>query len=256
MVRVNSAIGHAFTPNQRGRPPQRAPNVSSTPIVVGARTPCQEPPSPAGTRAEAVASGSLPIAYAGPVRQLPSGVFASGALGVVFYGFLFLGLAWFATRTVRSLVEGAIRRDSRGLIDRTAARFFVQFARAAIYLVALTAYFHAIPELRALGTFLLAGVSVASVVFGLAASSALSNLIAGMTLLIYFPYRVGDSLRLPVAGSTETAAIESINLGYTQLRSPTGETLVIPNSVMISTAVALVDRARATATTEIPGGRG
>ena len=139
------------------------------------------------------------------------------------------------------LVEGAIRRDHKGLIDRTAARFFVQFSKVAIYVVALTAYFHVIPELRALGTFLLAGVSVASVVFGLAASTTLSNLIAGVSLLLYFPYRVGDTVRLQVAGTTETAAIESINLGYTRLRSQAGESLIVPNSAMISTPVVLLE---------------
>ncbi len=168
---------------------------------------------------------------------------SSAVLRALLFALLFSVLAYLAARGVRLLVEGAIRRDRKGLIDRTAARFFVQFSRAAIYVVALTAYFHVIPELRALGTFLLAGVSVASVVFGLAASTTLSNLIAGVSLLLYFPYRVGDTVRLQVAGNTETASIESINLGYTRLRSSAGESLIVPNSSMISTAVVLLDGA-------------
>ncbi len=168
---------------------------------------------------------------------------SSAVLRALLFALLFAGLAYLAARGVRLLVEGALRRDRKGLIDRTAARFFVQFSRAAVYVVALTAYFHVIPELRALGTFLLAGVSVASVVFGLAASTTLSNLIAGVSLLLYFPYRVGDTVRLQVAGTTETAAIESINLGYTRLRSQADESLIVPNSSMISTAVVLLDGA-------------
>lgn len=169
-------------------------------------------------------------------------------LAPALYAVLFLGLAWLASRTVRLLLDGAIRRDRRGIIDRTAATFFVQVARVVLYLLAVTAYFHVIPELRALGTVLLAGVSVASVVFGLAASSTLGNLIAGVSLLLYFPYRVGDVLRLQVAGATETATIEGINLGYTRLRSQTGEELIVPNSVLIGTAVA--QPARTTSETE------
>ena len=80
-------------------------------------------------------------------------------------------------------------------------------------------------------------------VFGLTASTTLSNLIAGVSLLLYFPYRLGDTVRLQVAGPTEAAEIESINLGYTRLRSGSGESLIIPNSTMISTAVVLLGAA-------------
>ena len=181
---------------------------------------------------------------------------SSAVLRAFLFAILFAVLAYLAARGVRLLVEGAIRRDHKGLIDRTAARFFVQFTRAAVYVVALTAYFHVIPELRALGTFLLAGVSVASVVFGLAASTTLSNLIAGVSLLLYFPYRVGDTVRLQVAGTTETADIESINLGYTRLHSQSGESLIVPNSAMISTAVVLLtaEQAEAAASATHPSG--
>ena len=164
---------------------------------------------------------------------------ASTLLGAVIYGFIFFLLAWLATRSIRLVVDGAIRRDRKGIIDRTTAGFVVQFARVILFVLAITAYFHVIPQLRAFGTVLLAGVSVASVIFGLAASNTLSNLIAGISLLIYFPYRVGDTIRLQVAGVTETAAIQAINLGYTKLLSSKGETLIIPNSVMIATALAV-----------------
>ena len=174
--------------------------------------------------------------------QLVTWLESSAVLRALLFALFFAVLAYLAARGVRLLVGGALRRDRKGLIDRTAARFFVQFSRAAVYVVALTAYFHVIPELRALGTFLLAGVSVASVVFGLAASTTLSNLIAGVSLLLYF-HRVGDTVRLQIAGTTETAAIESINLGYTRLRSQADESLIVPNSSMIGTAVVLLDGA-------------
>lgn len=161
--------------------------------------------------------------------------------GAILYAVLFILIGWGVIRSIRLLVDGAIRRDHRGIIDRTTVRFFVQFVRVTTYVVALTAYFHVIPDLRSLGTFLLAGVSVTSVVFGLAASNTLSNLIAGVSLLLYFPYRVGDTLRVQVAGSIETAKIESINLGYTQLRSQEGMALIVPNSVLMGTAVAHIE---------------
>jgi small-conductance mechanosensitive channel len=167
---------------------------------------------------------------------------ASTLLGAVIYAVIFLALTWLASRSLRLLLEGAIKRDKKGIIDRTASRFFMQVLRVVMFVLAVTAYFHVIPPLRAFGTVLLAGVSVASVIFGLAASNTLSNLIAGVSLLMYFPYRVGDQVRLSVAGSAETSTIESINLGYTQLRASNGETIVVPNSVMIANAVVLLKK--------------
>ena len=174
-------------------------------------------------------------------------LFAHRVLGPLLYGVLFMALTWLVLHAVRLLVDGALRRDRRGVIDRTATRFLMQVLRVVVYVVALTAYFHVIPELRALGTVLLTGVSVASVVFGLAASTTLSNVIAGFSLLVLFPYRVDDALHLTVGGATEVATIEAINLGYTRLKTAAGETLIMPNSVLIATPVLLRARPDAVA---------
>ena len=50
----------------------------------------------------------------------------------------------------------------------------------------LVLYAHLIPALRSMGTALLTGVSVVSVIIGLAAQNTLGNLIAGISLLL--PY--------------------------------------------------------------------
>ncbi|MBE0594110.1 MAG: hypothetical protein IH616_17095, partial [Gemmatimonadales bacterium] len=104
---------------------------------------------------------------------------ASSGTIPVRYALAYALLAWLATRAIRLVVEGAIRRDRHGIIDRTTARFTLQFVRVLVYTVALTAFFHVVPRVPALGSVLLAGVSVASVVFGLAASNTLSTPIAG-----------------------------------------------------------------------------
>lgn len=59
-------------------------------------------------------------------------------------------------------------------------------------MILLILYAHLIPVLRSMGTALLAGASVASVVIGLAAQSTLGNLVAGVSITIYRPFRLGD----------------------------------------------------------------
>ena len=76
------------------------------------------------------------------VQALLSWLGSSAVLRVLLFALFFSALAYLAARAVRLLVEAAIRRDHKGVIDRTTARFFVQFSRAAIYVVTLTAFFN------------------------------------------------------------------------------------------------------------------
>jgi small-conductance mechanosensitive channel len=98
-------------------------------------------------------------------------------------------------------------------------------------------YAHLIPELRALGTALLAGVSVVSVVLGLAAQSTLGNLVAGVSLVLYRPVRVGDSVQLNSPKGLITATVERVSLGYTVLRDADSSEIIVPNSVMAGSVV-------------------
>jgi small-conductance mechanosensitive channel len=64
------------------------------------------------------------------------------------------------------------------------------------FAVAFILYLHFIPPLQAFATALLAGVSVVSIVLGLAAQNTLGNLIAGFSLVLYHPFHVGDVVQL------------------------------------------------------------
>jgi small-conductance mechanosensitive channel len=86
-----------------------------------------------------------------------------------------------------------------------------------------------------MGTALLAGASVASVVIGLAAQSTLGNLVAGIAITIYKPFRLGDTLQVAAPSGTEIGVVELISLGYTTLRAPGGHLIVLPTRVAAST---------------------
>jgi len=98
----------------------------------------------------------------------------------------------------------------------------------------LILYAHLIPVLRSMGTALLAGASVASVVIGLAAQSTLGNLVAGVSITIYRPFRLGDTLQVTAPTGTDIGVVELISLGYTTLRAPDGHLIVLPNAIAAS----------------------
>ncbi|MEJ8825099.1 mechanosensitive ion channel family protein [Variovorax humicola] len=136
------------------------------------------------------------------------------------------------SRGLSAAVHGAM--SQREHLDRTTINFVQQLASALIWVLALILYAHLIPALRSMGTALLAGASVASVVIGLAAQSALGNLVAGVAITIYRPFRLGDTLQVAASSGTEIGAVENISLGYTTLRAWDGRLVVLPNSVAAS----------------------
>ncbi|HZR47269.1 MAG TPA: mechanosensitive ion channel family protein [Candidatus Manganitrophaceae bacterium] len=156
--------------------------------------------------------------------------------GALFYAVLFLTMAWATARALRLTTERALKltRNNRELIDRTAATFLIQLAQIGIYLVAFTLYAHLIPELRSIGTAFLTGVSIASVVIGLAAQNTLGNLIAGISLVLYRPFQIGDRIQITGPTGLETGEVENLTLGYTVLKTFDNRRIVVPNSTMAS----------------------
>jgi small-conductance mechanosensitive channel len=156
--------------------------------------------------------------------------------GAVFLGIVAILLAWLAGRAVHLAVNGSLDRAARDGADPTAIRFLGRLAKFIVYVLAFVCYAHVVPALQKLGTAWLASVGVVSVVVGLAAQSTLGNLIAGVSLVLYRPFKLGD--RVQVSGPTglETGVVESIDLGYTVLCMADKRRLVIPNNTMASQA--------------------
>ncbi|HEY1726241.1 MAG TPA: mechanosensitive ion channel family protein [Steroidobacteraceae bacterium] len=153
-------------------------------------------------------------------------------LGALVYLVLFIVLALVLSRGLRAAVHAAMSRQAH--IDRTTISFAQQFGSGCIWVVMLILYAHLIPVLRAMGTALLAGASIASVIIGLAAQSTLGNLVAGIAMTIYRPFRLGDTLQLAAPTGTEIGTVEMISLGYTTMRTPDGRLVVLPNSIAAS----------------------
>jgi len=152
--------------------------------------------------------------------------------GAVGYLILFMVLAWALSRALRAAVNASMVR--KGHIDRTTISFMQQLGTALIWVIAIILYAHLIPALRSMGTALLAGASVASVVIGLAAQSTLGNLVAGIAITIYRPFRLGDVLQVAAPSGPDVGTVELISLGYTTLRSADGHMIVVPNAVAAS----------------------
>lgn len=148
--------------------------------------------------------------------------------GILFV--LGLGLSWL----VRRLLVAALRHDRSDRIDQITLSFLSHLAILALWLMLITLYAHLVPALHRLGTALLAGVSLISVIIGFAAQATLGNLVAGISLILYKPFRRGDRLQVlaPNKGQFEVGVVEDISLGYTLLRTDDGRQIIVANGAL------------------------
>lgn len=159
-------------------------------------------------------------------------------------GISFLGGVFFVIASILViLIRRATRRLEAHLVDITALRFVSALAQVLTFMLGFVLYAHLVPGLRSIGTALLAGVSVASVVVGIAAQSTLSNLIAGFSLVLYRPFSIGDTIQLTTPTGLTTAVVKDISLGFTMLQNDSAQEIIVPNSVMMGNTIIRIGRA-------------
>ena len=168
--------------------------------------------------------------------QFKSGGFAdpSTLQGAVLFAIIFVFFAWLFGRSLRLAVQRVLAHDKHARVDLMAVKFLAKLARYCVYVFAFVAYAHFIPALSGLGSASLTSLSVITVVLGLAAQNTLGNLVAGIALLLYRPFKLGDRLQVIAPTGLETGTVESLTLGYTLLKTDDNRRVVVPNSLMAS----------------------
>lgn len=179
------------------------------------------------------------------LKDLPSFLGPDSLIGAALYLVIFLVAAMLLARILRAAMHTAMTRH--GHIDRTTSSFLQQMGTVSIWVMMLILYAHLIPALRSMGTALLTGASIASVLVGLAAQSTLGNLVAGVSIALYRPFRLGDTLQVSAPTGTETGIVELISLGYTSVRTSDGRLVVLPNSAAASQVTINLTGSRAAA---------
>lgn len=128
------------------------------------------------------------------------------------------------------LFRGFIRRST--LIvknDPTSYQFLRHAITAIIYIVGISWAVYTLPSLRAIASSLLAGAGILAVAVGFASQHALSNIISGLFIIIFKPFRVNDRLRIR---DTLQGTVEDITLRHTVIRDFENRRIIIPNSVI------------------------
>ena len=113
--------------------------------------------------------------------------------------------------------------------DPTRYRFISHLLTAMIYVIGFGWAFSHIDALRTLAASLLAGAGIAAVAIGFASQAALSNIIGGLFIVIFKPYRINDRITL---ASGKGGVVEDITLRHTVIRDFENRRIIIPNSII------------------------
>ena len=148
------------------------------------------------------------------------------------YIVLFVGII-LATIIVSFLVNRFFKRlISRSTevmnTDPTNYQFLRHTIRATIFIVGFSIAIYMMPSLRLLATSLLAGAGVLAVAVGFASQQALSNIISGVFIIIFKPFRINDRLKI----GEKFGTVEDIGLRHTVIRDFENKRIIIPNSII------------------------
>lgn len=133
----------------------------------------------------------------------------------------------------QSVFRRIIKRKSHDLNnDPTNYKFLKHTLTALIYIVGFSWAVYTIPTLRVMATSMLAGAGILAVVIGFASQQALANVIAGVFIVIFKPFRIND--RVQIKDNFYSGVVEDITLRHTVIRNFENRRIVIPNSLMSS----------------------
>jgi len=130
----------------------------------------------------------------------------------------------------RKILNASIKRNSKKINTNPTNFIFLKNSISfIIFSAALIIIFYTIPTLRSIGAALFAGAGVVAVIIGFASQKAFSNIISGIFILMFKPFRINDIIEMP---SVEKGVVEEITLRHTVIRNYENRRIIIPNSII------------------------
>ncbi|MEO9954795.1 mechanosensitive ion channel family protein [Nonlabens sp.] len=146
---------------------------------------------------------------------------------------LYLGLLSVITIVIAATINmwflGTIRKKIRLHEDPTSYKFFRYLVVIVIYFTGTLFGLLAFPSLRGVAQTALGGAGILALVAGIASQEALSNLIGGIFIISFKPFKIGDIIKVT---DTMVGTVTDITLRHTVIRNFENKMIVIPNAII------------------------
>ena len=137
--------------------------------------------------------------------------------------------AFVIERLLHALIRRGYKRSTQGREDATRYKFLKNALRFIVAMFAIGAIIYVIPSIKHMAVTLFAGAGILVAILGLATQRAFSNIISGVFIVSFKPFRVGDMIKI---GDLYTGTVEDITLRHTVIVSFENRRVIVPNSII------------------------
>ena len=138
----------------------------------------------------------------------------------IFWALVILLVGWLLARLITRLVKSGMRKAN---VDESLTKFA---GHLVYYSILVFAVVGALDRLGVATASLIAVVGAVGLAIGLALQGSLSNFAAGVLIILFRPYKIGDLVEV----SGEFGKVDDIQIFNTIIVTPDNKTVIIPNA--------------------------
>lgn len=139
-------------------------------------------------------------------------------------------IVFFTSFFIRKILNAIIKRNTDELGAKETSYVFIKNSISFILYTIGTIYIvHNIPYLNSMSKTLFGAAGILAAVIGFASQKAFSNIVSGLFILIFKPFRVGDIIEI---SGNKKGTVEEITLRHTIIKDFEFRRVIIPNSII------------------------
>ena len=150
-----------------------------------------------------------------------------------FYIILYIGIIAIATiitaSSANAYFRGSINKKQTANADFTSDKFLRNLVIVSIYFIGTILAILVLPSMRSIAQTALGGAGVIAVIAGVASQEALANLVGGIFIITFKPFKIGHIIKLD---ESMIGTVTDITLRHTIIRNYENKMIVIPNAII------------------------
>jgi len=124
----------------------------------------------------------------------------------------------------RRMFKKFIERREKQSIDKTNLIFLKNVVIYTTYCIGFLSIFNQIPGMQQLSKTLLTGAGILAAAVGFGSQQAISNIVSGIFMVLFKPFRVGDHIDL---GGENKGTVVDISLRHTTIKNSENRMIIV-----------------------------
>ena len=152
---------------------------------------------------------------------------------IIGFSILVVFITWLVSRVIRYILK-LIITSNKSVNNKTALLFMRSSVKMSLGILAIFYIIYTIPVLKSKALFIFSSAGIFAAIIGFTAQSAISNLVSGIFIVIFKPFRVGDYIMLD---EFRLGIVTDITLRHTIINNFENKRLIIPNSIISNESI-------------------